>query len=156
MFQGCIITLVARSRSLTAENRIPYRANQNENCGGIVVLWQGFLLDVFTFSPVSVIPPMFHTYVNTGWRGAYWHNILCMTIWNVSVCSVPPGTILSEVQEGETWGPPNNAVSFRIPENIKQKNTLAMFIQANLMLVHMFNTCVAFYVRINITFNFLH
>jgi hypothetical protein len=77
----------------------------------LVALWSG-LLTVFTFSPLSVIPAMFRTYVNT---------------------------ILSEVQEGETWEPSNKAVLFRISENIEQKITCAMFIQANLMLVLAFS-----------------
>jgi len=82
-----------------------------------VALWPGFLT-VFTFSPVNVIPALFHTYLNT---------------------------ILSEVQEGETWEPSNKALLFRISQNIEQKSTCAMLIQANLMLVLVFTIHILLY-----------
>jgi len=83
----------------------------------LVALWPGFLA-VFRFFPVNVTPAKFHTYVNT---------------------------ILSEVQERETWEPSNKAVLFRISQDTAQKSTCAMFIQANLMLVHIFSVHILLY-----------
>jgi hypothetical protein len=73
---------------------------------------------VFAFSPVSVIPAIFHTYINT---------------------------ILSEGHEEETWETSNKAVLSLISENFEQESTCAMFIQANLMLVHVFSTHILLY-----------
>ena len=84
----------------------------------LVALWPGFPT-VFTLCPVSVIPAMLHTYVNT---------------------------ILSEAQEGETWEPSNKALLFRISQNIEQKNTCAMLIQANLLLVLLFSIHILLYI----------
>jgi len=55
-------------------------------------------------------------------------------------------TILSEAQEGETWEPSNKALLFRISQNIEQKNTCAMLIQANLLLVLLFSIHILLYI----------
>jgi hypothetical protein len=102
---------------MAAGNIISSRANPSENCGSTCGIVTG-VSDSIYVSPVSVIPPMSHTYVNI---------------------------VLSVVQKGEIWGPSNKAVLFRVSENNEQKSTFAMFIQENLMLVHTFSMHIMLY-----------
>ena len=81
--------------SLTAENIIPSRVNPSETCGGTCGSVAGVPYSVYVFPCQCQSSPVFHTYINT---------------------------ILSEVQERETWEPSNKAVLFRISQNINTLN----------------------------------